>query len=59
MANYLYSTINGYLQTHQRQLLQAIELIWDKYTTPLNSILFEREKETQQLNEFLLELGYE
>jgi type I restriction enzyme M protein len=55
----LHETVEGYLQAHQRQLLQAIELIWDKYTTPLHTILEEREKETQLLNEFLKELGYE
>ena len=55
----LHSTINGYLQTHQRQLLQAVENLHEKYTTPLHSILSEREKETQLLNTFLMELGYE
>ncbi|MDD5363079.1 MAG: type I restriction-modification system subunit M [Ignavibacteria bacterium] len=55
----LHETINGYIQTHQRQLLKAIENIWDKYNTPLHIILSEREKETQTLNEFLKELGYE
>ena len=55
----LHTTIDGYLQAHQRQLLQSIELIWDKYTTPLHTILSEREKETQLLNDFLKELGYE
>jgi len=55
----LHQTINGYLQTHSRQLLQSIENLWDKYTTTLSSILNEREKETQLLNSFLMELGYE
>lgn len=55
----LHSTINGYLQTHQRQLLQAAENLYEKYTIPLHSILSEREKETQLLNSFLMELGYE
>ena len=55
----LHGTINGYLQTHQRHLLQAVENLRDKYTTPLHSILMEREKETQLLNSFLMELGYE
>lgn len=55
----LHQTVNGYLQTHQRLLLQAIESLWDKYTVPLHSILSEREKETQLLNNFLTELGYE
>ena len=55
----LHQTINGYLQTHQRNLLQAVENLWDKYTTPLHAILSEREKETELLNAFLMELGYE
>jgi len=55
----LHQTINGYLQAHSRHLLQSIENLWDKYTTTLNSILSEREKETQLLNQFLNELGYE
>lgn len=55
----LHQAINGYLQTHQRNLLQAVENLWDKYTTPLHKILSEREKETKLLNTFLMELGYE
>ncbi|MCX6159555.1 MAG: type I restriction-modification system subunit M [Ignavibacteriae bacterium] len=55
----LQQTVNDYLQTHQRQLLQAVENLWDKYTTPLHLILSEREKETETLNSFLIELGYE
>ena len=55
----LQQTVNDYLQAHQRQLLQAVENVWEKYTTPLHSILEEREKETELLNRFLVELGYE
>jgi type I restriction enzyme M protein len=55
----LHQTINGYLQAHSRHLLQSIENLWEKYTTTLNSILEERKKETQLLNSFLKELGYE
>jgi len=55
----LHQTINGYLQTHSRQLLIAIEHLYSKYTSPLHSILEAREKETQLLNSFLMELGYE
>lgn len=55
----LHETINGYIQTHQRQLLKAIENIWDKYNTPLHVILSEREKDTKILDSFLKELGYE
>lgn len=57
--NVLHQTINGYLQTHSRQLLIAIEHLHSKYTNPLHSILEERETETQLLNTFLMELGYE
>ena len=55
----LQQTVNDYLQAHQRQLLQAVENVWDKYTTPLHSISNEREQETELLNQFLVELGYE
>ncbi|HRE24414.1 MAG TPA: type I restriction-modification system subunit M [Bacteroidia bacterium] len=55
----LQQTVNDYLQAHQRQLLQAVENLWEKYTTPLHSILEEKEKETELLNQFLVELGYE
>lgn len=55
----LHETIYGYLQTHSRQLLLAVEKLHDKYTIPLHSILSEREKETELLNTFLIELGYE
>jgi len=55
----LHQTINNYLQTHQRQLLQAVENIYKKYTTPLHTIFSERDKLTKHLNKFLNELGYE
>ncbi len=55
----LHNTISGYLQTHERTLLQAVENIYDKYTTPLHNILSDREKDTQLLDNFLIELGYE
>ena len=55
----LQDTVNSYLQTHKRELLQAVENLWQKYTTPLSSILSKREEETQLLDHFLEELGYE
>jgi len=55
----LQQTINDYLQAHQRQLLLEVEKIRDKYSTTLNKILDEREKETELLNIFFQELGYE
>lgn len=55
----LQQTVNDYLQAHQRQLLQSVENVWEKYTSPLHSIIGEREKGTELLNHFLVELGYE
>ncbi len=55
----LQDTVHSYLQTHKHELLQAVENLWQKYTTPLSSILSEREQETKLLNQFLKELGYE
>jgi len=55
----LQQTVNEYLQSHQRQLLQAVESIWDKYTDTLHGILNTRETDTEKLNIFLIELGYE
>jgi len=55
----LHQTINGYLQNHSRQLLLAVENLYDKYTIPLQHILDDREKESKLLNAFLVELRYE
>jgi type I restriction enzyme M protein len=55
----LQQTVNDYLQTHQRQLLQSVENLWDKYISTLHSILDDREIENKALNSFLIELGYE
>lgn len=55
----LQQTVNDYLQAHQRQLLQAVENVWEKYTTTLQSILKEKETKTELLDAYLLELGYE
>jgi type I restriction enzyme M protein len=55
----LQETVNSYLQMHERQLLHAVENLWEKYTIPLHGILDERENETEILNTFLVELGYE
>ena len=55
----LHSTVNGYLQNHSRKLLLEVNNLHDKYTIPLHNILLDRDKETQLLNSFLIELGYE
>lgn len=55
----LHTVITGYQENHTRSLIAAIELLYEKYTTTLDDVLSSREKETQLLNNFLIELGYE
>lgn len=55
----LQQTVSDYLQAHQRQLLQAIENVWEKYTTTLQNILSDRETQSELFDAYLLELGYE
>jgi len=55
----LHSTINNYLVVHTRQLQQAVEELHDKYTVTLTDILTECDTYTNELNQFLEELGYE
>jgi len=55
----LQTTINSYLETHTRNLQQAIEAMYDKYTVTLSEILKERDDATAELNKYLEELGYE
>ncbi|MDQ7815974.1 MAG: hypothetical protein RDU14_03050 [Melioribacteraceae bacterium] len=55
----LTSTVEEYLKQYQRKFLYAVENLWNKYTIPLHTILTARDKETEQLNKFLSELGYE
>ncbi len=43
----LQQTVNDYLQAHQRQLLQAVENVWEKYTNTLHGILDSREADTK------------
>lgn len=55
----LHSTVNIYLQRHLRALQQALENLWEKYTVPLHRILQQRDKKTDLLNRYLVELGYD
>ena len=55
----LLSTIEDYLNQYHHKFLLSIENLWDKYTIPLNQILSKREEESEELNQFLVELGYE
>lgn len=55
----LHTVIVGYQEIHTRNLIHAIEELYEKYTTTLSDVLSSRETETQLLNNFLIELGYE
>jgi type I restriction enzyme M protein len=55
----LHTLIIGYQEIHTRNVIHAIEELYEKYTTTLNDVLSSREKETQLLNNFLIDLGYE
>ncbi len=50
---------DGYLRQYQRAFVARVENLWDKYSVDLKQILAERDKEAEQLNLFLVELGYE
>lgn len=54
----LHSTIATYLEAHARKLQQDIELIYDKYTVTLTTLIKQREQATEKLDEYLKELGY-
>jgi len=55
----LHTTIMAYVADYQREFSGRLENLWEKYTTTINEILDEREKESERLNRFLAELGYE
>jgi len=50
---------DSYLRQYQRDFIAAIENLHDKYAATAKMILVERDREAEQLNQFLVELGYE
>lgn len=55
----LLAIYSGYLRSEQRACIKAIENLWAKYAVTARQIEFERDQASQQLQEFLVELGYE
>jgi len=49
----------SYLRADQRACVAAIENLWNKYAVMAKEIEAERDAASQQLREFLVELGYE
>jgi type I restriction enzyme M protein len=52
-------TYQNYLRGEQRACISGIENLWDKYAVTARQIEAERDAASQQLQYFLLELGYE
>lgn len=55
----LLNIYNRYLRKEQRTCIAAIENLWVKYAVTAKEIEIERDKASQQLQNFLMELGYE
>lgn len=55
----LMNTYHAYLRADQRACVKAIENLWDKYAVTAKTIEAARDTASQQLKEFLVELGYE
>jgi type I restriction enzyme M protein len=55
----LMEQFDGYLRQYERSLVAAVENLWQKYAVTTRQILAERDREANQLNAFLKELGYE
>lgn len=54
----LHDTVNVYLEAHTRRLQQAVELLYEKYSVTLTSLIEERDAATEELENYLIELGY-
>jgi type I restriction enzyme M protein len=54
----LHDNINVYLEAHARHLQQCVELIHDKYSVTLSTLISDRDQATEKLNGYLKELGY-
>jgi len=55
----LLNTYRAYLRADQRACIKAIENLWGKYAITAKTIEAERDAASQQLQAFLVELGYE
>lgn len=55
----LMNTYNAYLRADQRECVKAIENLWSKYAVTAKTIEAERNSASEQLQAFMVELGYE
>lgn len=55
----LLNTYQAYFRADQRNCIKAIENLWNKYAVTAKTIEAERDAASAQLQEFMVELGYE
>ena len=55
----LHNTVMDYVNRYERAFITELEIRFTKYQNTLVSILDSREQAATQLNNFLIELGYE
>ena len=55
----LHEQYDDYLRRYRRELVAAVETLWDKYAVTARDILAERDRAAAELERFLVELGYE
>ncbi len=59
LGQVLMSTYEAYLRADLRACIKAVENLWNKYAVTAKEIEAERDAASNQLKEFLVELGYE
>lgn len=55
----LFAEYEAYIRQYQQAFINAIENLWNKYSVTVKQILEEREEEADELDQFMVELGYE
>jgi type I restriction enzyme M protein len=55
----LFTVYKRYLHAEQRACIKVVENLWSKYAVTAREIEIERDAASRQLQEFLVELGYE
>ncbi len=58
-ARLLHEEFDDYLRQYQRTLIAAVENLHNKYAVTAKEIIAMRDEQAQQLDQFLVELGYE
>ncbi|MGE0332340.1 MAG: N-6 DNA methylase [Ramlibacter sp.] len=59
LGNVLFNSYQQYLRADQRACVAAIENLWSKYAVTARQIEAERDQAANELQRFLVELGYE